>query len=154
VTLNFGNNLKSSKCISGVTTFLGHCLIDWQCTQQSTVALSTCEAEISALVDGVTQLLYLRDLLSDLNLHLQSEPIHLQTDSQSTIAMINSGGKFRRTKHFLRRLNFLRDAKDRELFCAWLHVDGQNASRHSDKTLSIHKHLSAIDLLILGRKGL
>jgi len=97
---DFGNNLKSSKCISRCHNILGHCLIDWQCTQQSTVALSTCEAEISALVDGVTQLLYLRDLLSDLNLHYNPSRFIYRRTARALLAMINSGGKFRRTKHF------------------------------------------------------
>lgn len=49
---DFGNDSDDAKSISGVTAFIGNDLIDWQSSKQSLVALSTCEAEINAIVEG------------------------------------------------------------------------------------------------------
>ena len=49
---DFGNDSNDGKSTSGVMTFIGKNLIDWQSSKQSLVALSTCESEITAIVEG------------------------------------------------------------------------------------------------------
>ena len=63
---DFGNDKSEGKSKSGVMTFLGTNIIDWQCSKQSLVALSTCEAEIAAIVETAKTAIYFREMLNDL----------------------------------------------------------------------------------------
>ncbi|CAM8929758.1 unnamed protein product [Rhodiola kirilowii] len=53
------------KSTSGMTQYLGPCLISWESKKQSSIALSTAEAEYIAVTACCAQLLWIRQQLSD-----------------------------------------------------------------------------------------
>jgi hypothetical protein len=55
--------------------------VSWRSMFQSTVALSTTEAEYMVIAEGVKQALWLRGLLGDLG--IRQERVRLMCDSQS-----------------------------------------------------------------------
>src|SRR5207253_843461 len=80
----------------------------WKTKRQPIVALSSCEAEVNAICDVVKDLLPMRGLVSEICPDLLKYPIEIFTDSKSAIDLARSGGNSR-SKHFDRRLNFVRD---------------------------------------------
>ena len=66
VFADFANDSTESKSIKGVMTLIGKNLIDWQSSKQSLVALSTCEAETTAIVKGTRSAIYMKGLLKDM----------------------------------------------------------------------------------------
>ena len=99
---DFGGD-DESLSTSGVTTFYAGNLIGWSSVKQRLVALSTCEAEINAIVEGATEAMYYRELLSEL---LQQEPVQatmIYNDNEPALETITKGGK-----HYKRRIDYLK----------------------------------------------
>ena len=71
------------------------------------VAISSTEAEISALSEAATYILWSRLLMSELG-YSQESPTVVYEDNQSAIQMAtNGGGSFKRSKHMLVRNSFV-----------------------------------------------
>ena len=64
---DYAGDLNTSRSTTGLAFFYNNSLIAWASTRQSTVALSTCEAEYMALTEGGKELLYLRRLMKELD---------------------------------------------------------------------------------------
>ena len=101
-------NGEDSKSISGIATFYGGNLIDWSSTKQQLVALSTCESEINAVKDAATDAVYFRELLNELMDEGYPEPIIIFNDNLPAKEIVEGGGKFKRTKHYKIRNNYLK----------------------------------------------
>lgn len=112
---DFGNDQTEGKSMSGVMTFVGSNLIDWHCSKQSMVALSTCEAEITAIVEGARFALYMRGLLSDFGFLPPKQRITIWNDNQSAEKTLTHGGQFKRTRHYARRFYFVKDYISRKM---------------------------------------
>jgi len=99
---------------SGYVTCLGECLVTWKCKKQATVALSTCEAEVGALLDLTKELKWLQGFLAELNeFGCLKYPLCVKTDSQSAISVIGNSNAHGRTKHFRRSYTFVKDEVER-----------------------------------------
>ena len=72
------------------------------------ITRSSSETELAALDDGVTYVLWHRQLLSDLG-YPQHEPSIICQDNKSTIIMAAQGGQFKRTKHMLVKHKFVQE---------------------------------------------
>ena len=95
---DWANNKKDRKSITGWVAKLNGDCISWSSKKQRVVALSTCEAELYAEAAALQEVLWLRDLLTELGLHVQMGSL-LHGDNQSTIAVSKNGVKADRTKH-------------------------------------------------------
>jgi hypothetical protein len=95
---DWANSKKDRKSITGWVAKLNGDPISWSSKKQRVVALSTCEAELYAEAAALQELLWLRDLLTELGLHVQMGSV-LHGDNQSTIAVSKNGVKADRTKH-------------------------------------------------------
>ena len=83
--------------------------VSWQSKKQTTVALSTVEAEYMALSAATQELLYLRQLLSDLEFPQERASI-LHEDNQGAMALATGrAGMAKRTKHIDIRHHFVRE---------------------------------------------
>jgi len=99
-----------AKYFSGYVVKLGESLITWRCKKQDSVALSSCEAETGAMVELVKELIWMRGLLSEIDMHeLVQYPIKVKTDNQSTIEILKNSVTHGRTKHFRRTYSFVRE---------------------------------------------
>ena len=107
---DFANDRADSKSISGTCTFLFDNLIDWSSRKQTTVALSTCEAETLAIRNESCNILFMRGLLEEIGLKdLTRAPTMIFNDNLSASLTLKDGGAFHRNCHYRIRVNFLRD---------------------------------------------
>jgi hypothetical protein len=95
------------KSTSGTCQFLGRSLVSWSSKKQTSVALSTAEAEYVAAGQCCAQLLWMRQTLWDFGYNLSKVP--LLCDNESAIRMADNPVEHSRTKHIDIRLHFLRD---------------------------------------------
>lgn len=99
-----------AKSYSGYTVKLGSSLISWKSKKQGLVALSTCEAELMSLCEGVREVKWIISVLSELNLSdYVILPVIIHSDSQATINWIKGLGPASRTKHINRKFYFVKD---------------------------------------------
>jgi hypothetical protein len=95
------------KSTSGTCQFLGRSLVSWSSKKQTSLALSTTEAEYVAAGQCCAQLLWMRQTLRDFGYNLSKVP--LLCDNESAIRLANNPVEHSRTKHIDIRHHFLRD---------------------------------------------
>ena len=104
------------------TCFHENNLISWRSRLQSVVSLSTCEAELYAMVDGSTEM----EMLRKLNFELQSRRLfenhicldkwNLWSDNQAAIKAVREpGSKIKVTKHIDVRHRWINDQVGKEV---------------------------------------
>jgi hypothetical protein len=103
---DWANDKKDRKSITGWVAKLNGDPISWSSKKQRVVALSTCEAELYAEGAAVQEVLWLRDLLTELGLHVQFGSL-VYGDNQSTLAVSQNGVKSDRTKHVDVKYHFI-----------------------------------------------
>ncbi|GMF11639.1 unnamed protein product [Phytophthora lilii] len=81
-----GDQEDAKSTFGGVLTING-APITWYSKKQSTVALSTAEAEYIAAGTAVRDCLWIQQLLNGLRLHPESSPVYLHVDNQSAIKL-------------------------------------------------------------------
>ena len=81
---------------------------------QHSVSLSTAEAEYFGAMMTARELIWIRDLLFDLDINLNG-PSVIYSDSRSAILMAFDPVAFKKTKHILRAAEFLRDSVAKEI---------------------------------------
>lgn len=72
------------RSITGYATFLGQSPIFWRSKKQTTVSLSSAEAEYRSMAIATYELIWLRALFSDLGIH-PNAPMSLYCDNQTAI---------------------------------------------------------------------
>ena len=102
------DTLSDSKSATGYCFRLGKIPILWKTKKQNRVTHSSCEAEIEAMCHAIKDLQPIQLLLSEIAPNTIKYPIVLHTDSQSGIDLVSNGGSAD-SKHFLRRVNAVRD---------------------------------------------
>ena len=80
---DYAGDLDKRRSTSGYVFTLAGAPVCWRCTLQSTVALSTTEAEYMALTEAVKEALWLQGLLE--NLGIAQETLRVYCDSMSDI---------------------------------------------------------------------
>jgi hypothetical protein len=103
---DWANDKSDRKSITGWVAKLNGDPISWASKKQRTVAQSTCEAELYAEAAAIQEVLWLRGLLQELGLHVQSGSV-VHGDNQSTIAVSKNGIKGSRTKHVDVKYHFI-----------------------------------------------
>jgi len=95
------------KSTSGFLFEVHGATVSWTTRKQPTVALSSTEAEYVALASAVTELIWLKGLMCDLDIQIE-EPIIIYEDNQSCIHLLDKW-EHRRLKHVDVKYNFVRD---------------------------------------------
>ena len=93
---------------SGHVFILNEAAISWGSKKQSTVALSSCEAEIVAASEAAKEAISLSGLASELGLH-DGSPVDMYMDNQSGIHVSYNPEHQGRMKHVERRHFFVRE---------------------------------------------
>lgn len=95
---DWGGSLSDGRSISGYFTFVGGNLVTWRSKKQKVVALSSAEAEFRGIKNGLTELLWLRKLMTELELFVP-KPCKLFCDNKAAISISENPVQHDRTKH-------------------------------------------------------
>lgn len=105
---NWAEDRVDRKSNSGYVINLFGGPIAWSCRKQGLVALSSCEAEYVALCETIKEVTWLRGLISDFGVKI-NDPITVQTDSQSCIALVKDTRLSNRTKHIDIKFHYVKE---------------------------------------------
>jgi hypothetical protein len=100
--------VDDKKSTSGATFFLGGCLVSWSSKKQSTMSLSTAEAEYIAAATCCTQVIWMKQMLEDIHIHYD-DPIPIFCDNTSAISISKNLVMHSKTKHIPIKFHFLRE---------------------------------------------
>ena len=106
---DWAGDVNTRKSTSGYAFQIGGSTISWMSKRQSTVALSTTEAEYVALSTATQEAIWLRSLLKGMGF-AQKSPTTIFEDNQGTIALAKNPIRQPRTKHIDIKYHFTRDA--------------------------------------------
>ncbi|KAE8727554.1 putative ribonuclease H protein [Hibiscus syriacus] len=104
---DYAGDLDKRRSTTGYLFTLAKAPVSWKFTLQSTVALSTTEAEYMAVSEAVKEAIWLNGLMEDLGV-VQSH-ISLYCDSQSAIHLAKNQVYHSRTKHIDVKYHFVRE---------------------------------------------
>ncbi|KAK2979096.1 hypothetical protein RJ640_005847 [Escallonia rubra] len=104
---DYAGCLVDRKSTSGTCQFLGDALVSWHSKKQTSVALSTAEAEYVAAGSCCAQVLWMRQTLRDFGVSIDHIPI--MCDSSNAIDISKNHVQHSCTKHIDIRHHFLRD---------------------------------------------
>ena len=104
---DYAGDLDKRRSTTGYVFTLAKAPVSWKSTLQSTVALSTTEAEYMAVTEAVKEAIWLQGLLGDLGIEQKHVKVHC--DSQSAIHLAKNQVYHARTKHIDVRYHFVRE---------------------------------------------
>ncbi|KAI3745001.1 hypothetical protein L1987_58101 [Smallanthus sonchifolius] len=110
---DFGGCCLDRKSTTGGCQFLGNRLVSWQCKKQTTVSISTCEAEYIATASCSSHILWIQQQLRDYGLNFTGTPMFI--DNNATMSIKNNPVKHSKTKHIEIRYHFIRDCAEKRL---------------------------------------
>lgn len=87
------------RSVTGYCVLVGEGCVSWRARKQATVATSTTEAEYRAAYEATQELVWMRQLLSDVGLP-PSKPTTLHCDNQGALALPKNPLYQTRSKHF------------------------------------------------------
>lgn len=103
----------------GVIEFMG-CVVHWLSRSQRSVSMSSTEAEYFATCVIAREVVYFRDLLADLGF-TQTGPTTVLTDNRGVVDLSFDPVAFKKTKHILRAVEYVRDLALRRVLClTWM----------------------------------
>ena len=112
---DLAGDIGSRKSTIGFVVVLAESLVSWISKLQSTVALSTAEAETNASVEAVKQIMHFRLFMRELGMG-QDGPSLVFEDNQAAIAIAQKEEQSKRSKHYLIKAAFLTDSYKRGIF--------------------------------------
>ena len=111
VDADLAGDLDTMKSTTGFAIILFGGIVCWMAKLQSTVALSTSEAETNAATEAVKQLMHMRLFLRELGMR-QNHPTVVYEDNNATIAFTEGTGNKKKTKHYQMKVHFLQEQKE------------------------------------------
>ena len=105
---DWAGDLDDRKSTSGYMFKLCGAPISWRSKKQTSLALSTAEAEYIALSGATQEAVWLRQLTSELRFK-PTKPTVIYEDNQSAIALAQNAQFHKRMKHIDRRQHFARE---------------------------------------------
>ncbi|KAG6609052.1 Integrase catalytic core protein [Phytophthora cinnamomi] len=105
---DFAGDRVDRKSVSGGVLMVCGMVVGWICKKQSSVALSTMEAEFVAASQVTAEMLGIVELLSEIGIKVEV-PYKLHVDNQAAIKQIEGEDTSGRAKHIDIRLKFIKD---------------------------------------------
>ncbi|CAM8889509.1 unnamed protein product [Rhodiola kirilowii] len=110
---DWAGNAEDRKSTSGGCFFLGNNLVSWFSKKQNSISLSTAEAEYIAAGSNCTQLLWMKQMLSEYG--VKQEEMTLYCDNMSAISISKNPMQHSRTKHIDIRHHFIRELVEQKV---------------------------------------
>eukprot|EP00253_Pinus_taeda_P022847 PITA_22847 len=105
---DWAGSVDDRKSTSGGAFFMGSRLVSWFSKKQSSIALSTAEAEYVAAASCCTQLLWMMQTFQDFQITC-TPPIPILCDNTSAISISKNPVMHSKTKHIPIKYHFLRE---------------------------------------------
>eukprot|EP00253_Pinus_taeda_P003928 PITA_03928 len=105
---DWAGSVDDRKSTSGGAFFMGSRLVSWFSKKQSSISLSTAEAEYVAAASCCTQLLWMMQTLQDFQITC-TPPISILCDNTSAISISKNPIMHSKTKHIPIKYHFLRE---------------------------------------------
>ncbi|GJR63476.1 retrovirus-related pol polyprotein from transposon TNT 1-94 [Tanacetum coccineum] len=99
---------------SGYLTLVGGNLVTWRSKKQKVVALSSAEAEFRGIARGITEVLWIRKLLTEIGYPPQ-EPSKVMSDNKAAIQISENPVQHDRTKHIEIDRHFIKEKLEAEV---------------------------------------
>jgi hypothetical protein len=106
--VDWAGSVDDKKSTSGSAFFIGECLISWSSRKQSSISLSTAEAEYIAVVECYTQILWMIQTLEDIKIEC-NQMISIYCGNTSSINISKNPVVHEMTKHVPIKYHFLRE---------------------------------------------
>ena len=118
------------KSTTGYVIMMNGAAMSWKSTKQSTVALSTVEAEFIALATMITEVIWMRRILCEVGYNLSNATV-INVDNTGAINITNNGIISQRTKHIDIRYHFLHENIEANI----IHLQHCNSKDNTADTL-------------------
>ena len=105
---DWANDMDERKSTTGYIIMINDCPVIWNSKKQSTIALSSAEAEYMAISGTVQEIIWMVQLLHELHVNIKL-PVDIYCDNKSAIALSKNDLHHQRTKHIDIRHHFIRD---------------------------------------------
>jgi len=112
---DLAGDIGTRKSTTGFVVVLSGGLVHWMSKLQSTVALSTAEAETNASVEAVKQIMHFRLFMRELGMG-QEGPSIVFEDNQAAISIAQKEEQSKRSKHYAIKAAFLSGSYKRGFF--------------------------------------
>ena len=149
VDSDYAGDLDKRRSLTGYIFTVFGCTISWKATLQSTVALSTTEAEYMALTEAVKESIWVQGLLDSFGLNQHVPIVHC--DSQSAIHLARNPVYHERTKHIDVRLHFVRESVSNGTVAVQKIATAENPADMMTKPLLIDKFKHCLNLINICR---
>ena len=124
---DWAGDVDDRKSTTGTVMMMNGSVVSWMSKKQTTVALSTAEAEYMALGATIQEIRWIRNLLGELGVSAK-EPTTVWCDNQAAIAISKNDVNHNRTKHIDIKHHFVRDAvKTEQVKIEWISTSEQVA---------------------------
>jgi hypothetical protein len=108
---DYAGDPDTRRSVSGHVMYLDGSPISWRSKSQSTVTLSSTEAEWIALCDAVKEVMFLFNVLADMEINVEL-PVQVHVDNQGAVHMSKNNSTTSRTKHIDVRYKYIRELID------------------------------------------
>ena len=105
---DWGGDLDSRRSTTGYVVYAAGGPIAWQSKLQSTVAVSTMEAEYMAAFGAIQELIWIKGVLGEIGFNYV-DPITLYMDSKSAMSLAKNPTHHKRSKHIDIKYHWLRE---------------------------------------------
>jgi hypothetical protein len=111
VDSNYATDKEDRRSVSGGIHTVGGTIINWMSKTQSSVTLSSCEAEYGSLASGATQVKFVQQLLEEIA--ECKTPGIIMEDNTGAIFLVKNQQVGSRTKHIDVRHHYIRELRER-----------------------------------------
>lgn len=149
---DWAGDIDDRKSCSGNVLILSTGPISWKSKKQTSVALSTMEAEYAALSEVSREIVYIKRLLIHMGFEKYvTPPIDVFCDNQSAIQLSKNAVYHKRSKHIDINFHFTRDLVEaKEIEIHYLQTDLMLGDILT-KPLIKHKHIKCVEMLNLNK---
>jgi hypothetical protein len=141
---NWGSDGNDRTSFTGYVFMINNGAVTWTAHKQSSVALSTMEAEYMSLSDASREAIALQHFFDHLRILINTPVLH--SDNQAPLSIVLNPVQYQRSKHIAIRYHFIRQAAQIDMITIdYVPTDEQIADVLT-KALKPIKHLKAVNL--------